>query len=367
MPVRSRILIAEDDPHSASFLQQLLEDDCDCRIACDGRQALEAAQAENFDLALVDVMMPEIDGLELCRRLRQQERSARMPIIIVTARTQAEDIVAGLQAGANDYVPKPVDPAVLRARVETQLRVAQLQRQRDELASMLTHDLKGSLALILSAVSLLRRQIESGQASPEESAKWLDRIHSNVDRMASMINNHLAISKLEGERFPLRREPFDPQQLAEELFESALDLAREKQIDLSYECAELPERIDADRENLARALNNLLGNAVKFTPKGGRVSFRVEAASDRVLFTVEDTGPGVPKELLPRIFNRYARAIDSKAEGTGLGLTIAKLVAEAHGGDVAVENRPEGGARFVLRIPVEAAPASPAAPARPHP
>jgi len=355
MPQRPRILIAEDDPLSASLLQQLLEDDCDCQIYADGRQAWEAAQRENFDLALLDVMMPELDGLALCERLRQQERTGRMPIIIVTARGEAGDIVAGLKAGANDYVPKPVDPAVLRARVDTQLRLARLQRQRDELTSMLTHDLKGSLALILSAASLLQRHVESKSRSIEEPRNLIDRIRSNIDRMTSMINNHLAVSRLEGERFPLRRQPFDPSELAEELFEGALALSREKSIDLAYESAGLPESIEADRENLGRALGNLLGNAIKFTPASGRVLFRAEAGEGRLSFTVEDSGPGMPADLLPRVFDRYERAADARAAGTGLGLTITKLIAEAHGGGVTAENLPKRGARFVLWIPFEAA------------
>jgi len=105
---------------------------------------------------------------------------------------------------------------------------------------------------------------------------------------------------------------------------------------------------------LSRALNNLIGNAIKFTPKGGRVLFRAEALPGKLVFAVEDTGPGLPESLLPRIFDRYAQAKNSSnPDGTGLGLTIAKLVAETHGGDVTAENRAEGGARFVLWIPTE--------------
>lgn len=351
MLIVPRILVAEDDPFSASLLEQLL-DDYEVRIVSDGRQAWEIAQAENFHLMLLDVMMPEMDGLELCRRLRQQERNATTPIILVTARTQTEDMVAGFEAGASDYVTKPIAAAALRARVATHLKMADLQRQRDELTTMVTHDLKTPLTLILGSVAHLRQRVLSDSCTQDNCLKFLVTIRNNVNRMTAMINNRLTLSRLESGRFPLHRAAFDPQRMADALFENAEELARPKSLDLAIECSELPDRIYADESTLSRALDNLIANAIKFSPEGGQVLLCLETQDDRIVFTVEDAGPGVPEALLPLIFNRYERQFDAEAEGVGLGLTIAKFVAQAHGGDVAVENLPEAGARFVLWIPI---------------
>jgi two-component system sensor histidine kinase/response regulator len=346
---RSRILIAEDDALSASLLRQLLEDEHVCRLTRDGHEALQAARTENFDLMLVDVMMPGLDGLELCRELRKLERTANIPIILVTARARTDEIVAGFEAGANDYVPKPVDPAVLLARVSTHLRMARLRRQSQDLTSMLTHDLKNSLMLILSASSVLQHETDAKRASPKDTEKYFNIVASNVQRMQSMINNHLTLSQLEGERFPLRPQTFDPQEMIDVLFEDALALAAPKNIALSCETRDLPDQIHADREKLARAVQNLLGNAIRITPENGRILFSPRAQDDKIVFVVDDSGPGLPQDLLPKIFDLYERG---GSEGTGLGLAIVKLVAEAHHGDVSAENRPEGGARFSIWVPL---------------
>jgi signal transduction histidine kinase len=167
-----------------------------------------------------------------------------------------------------------------------------------------------------------------------------------------MINNSLTLSKLEDEQFPLRRELFDPSHLAHSLFEDALSLAKRKNIKLVSQSVNLPNELDADRDTLTRALENLVFNAIKFTPDSGEVSLRFETGGGRMSFTVEDTGPGIPEKVLPRIFSRYERGKFGESEGAGLGLAIAKLAAEAHGGDVEAENRASGGARFVFWIPV---------------
>jgi len=354
------VLIAEDDPLSASFLEQLLEEQFHCEVALNGRLAYEATRRENFVLALVDVMMPEMDGLELCRKLRAQERTARLPIIMVTARDETEDIVAGLEAGANDYVSKPVDAAVLEARIATQLRVARLQRQRDEVATMLTHDLKGSLTLVLSHASMLRHMIEIGRVNRLQATKHLNGIRSRVEDMTSMINNYLTLAKLEGGRFPFRPQWLDPSTLVETLFDALRDYANQKTIELSADLSEAPNEIYADEEGIGRALHNLMGNAIKFTPESGKARLIVCKADDRIEFIVEDTGPGIPEESIDRLFERFERFSQNSEEGSGLGLAIVKLVAEAHGGGVSAVNRPNGGAAISFWLPAKAAHSAPA-------
>ncbi len=348
---RPCILIAEDDPLSASLLRQLLEEDYFCTVVGNGREALQAAAEQTFNLFLLDVMMPEMDGLELCRHLRGNERTARLPIIMVTARSQTEDVVAGFEAGANDYVVKPVDPPVLMARVQTLLRMEQLQRQGQELTSMLTHDLKNSLNLILGASSILRQQMKQGNAKPEAADQFFNTVRVNIERMIGMINNHLTLAKIEAERFPFRPQEFDPQKLVNQLIEDAFLMARTKGVHVTAESEDLPQMICADQESLGRALSNIIFNSLKFTPADGNVWIRFYGRQDRFWCEVEDSGPGISPEMLPRIFNRYERSSEGSG-GTGLGLTITKLVAKGHGGNVTAENRAEGGAKFVFWIPV---------------
>jgi len=350
-PTRQRILIAEDDALSASLFRQLLEEEYHCQTVLNGREAWEAAQQENYNLFLLDVMMPEMDGLELCRRLRAQQRTASVPIIMVTARSQTEDIVAGLEAGANDYVVKPADPPVLMARVHTLLRMEQLQRQRQELTSMLTHDLKNSLNLILGASSILRQQMNTGRITSESADQFLNTVRSNIERMTAMINNQLTLAKLEGERFPFHPVEFNPHHLVKQLFDDAFLMARTKSIEVLARSEHLPERIHADRETLARALSNLIFNAIKFTPDRGQVTVHFSGDNGDFRCEVNDSGPGIREDMLPRIFNRYERSVEAGG-GTGLGLTITKLVAQGHGGDVSAENRAEGGSRFIFWVPV---------------
>lgn len=352
--LRPRILIAEDDPLSASLFRQLLEEDYVCVHVLTGMDAWKAAKEQNFNLFLLDVMMPEMDGLELCRRLRAQERTSEVPIVMVTARGQTEDIVSGFDAGANDYVLKPVDPPVLMARVQTLLRMDQLQRQRQEITTMLSHDLKNSLNLILGASSILNEQLRLNQPEGLNYEAFLSTIRSNVERMTAMINNQLTLAKLESKRFPFTPVQFNPQEIVDQLLDDAFVIAKTKNVEVTAVSENLPDQIRADKETLARALSNLIFNAVKFTPSGGKVWISFSGENGQFLCRVEDTGPGIKEDMLPRIFNRYERSIEDGG-GTGLGLTITKLVAQGHGGDVIGENRAEGGTRFTFWIPTEEA------------
>lgn len=221
---------------------------------------------------------------------------------------------------------------------------------RDDMLGLVSHDLRNPLSAISMCVQAL---LDSDDVEPARRAELLRTIHESADWAHRMIEDLLDVSAIEAGRLSLERRVVDPVLLAvrgAQLFEP---LAQEQGITLYLDLPEHLPRIHADAERLLQALGNLLGNALKFTPAGGRVGLHGESDGRTVVLSVTDTGPGVPAEDVPFIFDRYWHARRSaKARGTGLGLAIAKGLVSAHGGHIWVESVPGGGSRFSIALPI---------------
>lgn len=220
---------------------------------------------------------------------------------------------------------------------------------RDEVLRIVAHDLRTPLNVInLSAGSLLRRK-------PEERAtdtKPLEAIRKAVDRATRLIQDLLDVARMEAGRLSVERGPQESASLIQEAAELHRALAEAKSIQLTVAVPEDAPPIFADHDRVLQILSNLLGNALKFTPEGGRISLRVEPMEGRVRFSVCDTGPGIPAEDLPYLFEPFWQACGARRkEGAGLGLAIVKGLVEAHGGNLWVESSPGEGSTFSFTLP----------------
>ncbi len=362
---RGLVLVVDDVREN----RELIRDNLEVRgwiveEAEDGLSALERALVAKPDVILLDVAMPGMDGLEVCRRLRLDDRTAHVPVIMVTGHTEREDRLAGIGAGANDYLAKPIDREDLLLRVQNacalkrlhdsvQENVRQLeeaQRLQDSLVHMIVHDLRSPLSAVMLALDTLRLTLDGSPAA--ETTAHLDRAQRSLATMSTMVTGLLDVSRLEAGRMPLHAQQLDLSAIAAEVTATFAQRAAARSVELASVAAAVPA-VSADPDLVRRVLENLIGNALKFTPRGGRIEVSSGRPSDdwlRVL--VADTGPGIAREHQVRVFDKFSQVNAGAARGTGLGLAFCRLAIEAHGGRIGMESDGKSGSVFWFELPV---------------
>jgi len=374
------ILVVDDDERNVRLVESMLKPN-GYRIlhAYDGQEALRRVEADAPDLMVLDVMMPDLSGFELCGMLRARHATRLLPILMVTALHAMEDKVKGLELGADDFLTKPINRSELLAKVRSLLRVKALQdevesqrleleaknrelltiqRFKESMSQMVVHDLKNPLAGIMGNIQLM--QMQRAQMPPGRQEELLQRSLDSVRAMARMIQNILEVAKLEEQKMPLRREAVPLIEVAAEQAAEMMSLSARDSIRLETDVpADLPP-LDADRGLLSRILANLLSNAFKHTPSGGRVVVSARAEGEQIAVSVRDTGEGIPADLLPYIFEKFVagESEDRRRQSydSGLGLTFCRLAVECHGGRIAVASRPGEGTTVTFHLPQHAAP-----------
>ncbi|MGF1498190.1 MAG: response regulator [Elainellaceae cyanobacterium] len=365
-PQPPRILVVDDDPSAFQVVRALLaQADYSLSYAETGQQALDTLESVHPDLILLDLMMPGLDGLEVCRRIKTNPHWEHLPIIVVTALDTKEDLARSLEAGADDFITKPLDGLELRSRVRSMLRIKRqydvLQatlKLREDMSNMVVHDLRNPVAAIL-----LSSQLVLAQEQPQGRVlQRLEMIQSAAKSLNSRINDLLVMAKLEANRIVLNRVELDLCALATTVISDFQDSARAKSIQIYTECPPQSENwVRADASLLYRLLDNLLSNAIKFSPPGSTILTRIAFIPDfdgesqdgqRVQIQVIDEGPGVREELKQEIFGLFEIGETIRETNQiGLGLTFCKQVAEAHGGRIMVTDNQPRGAVFTVELP----------------
>ena len=365
-PCLGRVLVVDDIAANVRLLAGILKvADYDVLTAESGADALQKVEEFAPDVVMLDVMMPEMDGFEVCRRLRENPRTAALPVVMVTALHETEDRVRALEAGADDFLTKPVNEIEVVARVKSLVRVkrgrdeletalSDLQRAeslRDSLASMLVHDLRAPLTTILAPLEMLSSNA-FGELN-EMQSEVAEMATRGANRLLYLVNELLDVSKLESGNMTLQPSEFQVAPVVEEALELTGVLAgRDEQL-VEREYSN-DFQVRADEDLLRRVLSNLLSNAVKFTPSDGRIGVGAKTGDNEVLFWVRDEGDGVPPEYRDKIFEKFGQ-VESRQEGrklsTGLGLTFCKLAVEAHGGRIWIESEAGRGSTFFFTLP----------------
>lgn len=355
----STLLVVDDLPSARETVAALLRSEpYELLFAASGAEALQIVEHRRPDTILLDVMMPDMNGYELCQRLRARAATRLTPILLITALDSKAHVAQGLEAGADDFLSKPVNGLELRARVRTMLRLNRqygelkaLLRTRDEVAAMLVHDMRSPLLGMMTHAEVLRRLPLTAQA-----ARSLEAIREQTNRLRRFVDGLLLVAKIEHEAFALTRVAVSPFDLARNVVESYRQVAATHGIAIALEGAGDARPVALDAALFERVVDNLISNAVKFSPAESTVSVFVDVTggdgdAPRLTLRVSDQGSGIAPADRAHLFEKFAIGRrHGHAQQTGLGLAFCRAVVEAHGGTIRIDDAPGGGAILVVTI-----------------
>lgn len=355
--VPRRVLVVDDEKRMAQSLQKLLQQSgYDVTIVHSVREGSEQAKTGDYPVVITDLRMPDGSGHDVVSSVADRPNIA---VIVITGHASTESAIQALHDHAFDYIRKPFEFEVLRATVERAFSRLDGDRFRDDMVSMITHDVKIPLTSILGYSSLVFNK-DSGELHPR-ARDFVATIHANGVKVLSLLDNFLTTCKIEAGRLQLVQRPVAVVRILRDLMEAfefefrRNDLATE----VGFNCES--RMVMGDESLLYRALSNVISNACKYTPKGGRVAFAHDVVTesfsplgvDSVLIRAANTGPGIAPEDLPYILDRYTRSrLAGSIEGSGLGSYVLRTVIEAHGGAVTVESIPDVLTTFSIYLPV---------------
>ena len=364
---RATILVVDDTPDNLHLLSQLFKDDYKVRVASNGEKALAIVQSDTPpDLVLLDVMMPGMDGFEVAQRMREHPSSQHIPVIFVTAMTDADARLKGLALGAVDFVTKPVDPDVLKPRVRNFLRYVELHKQlqadfdsmqeaarlREDVEHITRHDLKGSLAAVIGLVQTLARD---GQMQAEQTAQ-LRLAEETALQVMNMINLSSELYKIETGRFVLEAKPIAITEVLQRLAEISRTSFDHKALTVELEPAATPDAPAlmalGDSMLCYSLFQNLIKNACEAAPANSRVAVLITGEGNTAIQVRIHNQGAVPVEIRERFFDKFVT--HGKQGGTGLGTYSAKVLVQAQNGAIALDADEADATTVVVTLPRQA-------------
>jgi signal transduction histidine kinase len=372
---KASILIVDDDDIVRAIMRAELEaEGFDIIEAADGVEACNHCWSQLPDLVIADVIMPRMDGFTLCRELRANPVSQYIPILQATGLDDIASIEKAYEAGATDFIGKPLKWAVLKHRVRYVLRSARAfealrsnqealvsakeaaeaaNRAKSEFLANMSHELRTPLNAIIGFSSIMQQGM-FGQLS-EKYAEYAGMVCDSGTHLLAIINDILDLAKAESNKLELREEDVDIARVIALSSTIAREMADRAGVNYDVTMVDVLPKVRADSAKLRQILINLLGNAVKFTPSGGKVSLSAEATPDGGLqFRIADTGIGIPSDKMDVAmapFGQVDSRLARKFEGTGLGLPLTKRLVEMHGGTFDLSSEPGRGTVATVRLP----------------
>ncbi len=370
----NKILIVDDTPENIDILVELLED-FECQIAINGEDALETAWEDiPPDLILLDIMMPEMDGYEVCERLRADERTKDVPVIFLTAKTQKEDIVKGFEVGGQDYITKPFDARELMERVKTQLelksqreilknmnvvleekvqeRTAQLNESnlkleaannklvgldeaKNKFLNLISHEIRTPLNGIVGSTYFLNDMIED-----PELKEFIVMLMESVDRLDSFSKKALEITQMQTLGDGIKKKEIHLNKLVNNIIEESKESAKTRNIE--FEVSQIDDySLMGVEDYIAGAIREIIGNAIKFSHENTVIDVVSFKEGDRYKLCISDTGEVIPKEKIEEIVKPFGLANDHYDKHIGLGLSYVQSALELHSASLEIESSEE--------------------------
>jgi len=374
-----RVLMVEDNPTDALISKKRLQRDdafeYDITHVVSGEDGILALGKSSFDIMLLDYNLPKKSGLETLKEIKAKKID--MPIVMITGQGDEQVAVTLIKEGAFDYLPKRDGyedsiPLMIRKTIaefraksererlqkeislrkeeleKTNAKLMELDRMKSDFVSNVVHELRTPLTIIKGNLD----NIDHGFAGEVQlkQKEILGDVFRVINRLSRLVNDLLDLSKIESGKMELNKENLDIVALAGEVIKTFETLADGKKIGLVREFPEKAVIVNADKDKLTQVFINLMGNAIKFTDKGN-VTVKIIALQGEAQVEIQDTGSGIPRDQIDKIFDKFVRVVAEKKEGTGLGLPIAKDIIILHKGRIRVESESGKGSRFIFIIP----------------
>ena len=370
---KSKIMIVDDMPLNRQLLCAVLDEDLyELVEASSGEEALQMMGDDLPDLVLLDVMMPGMGGFEVCRVMKESAQWRHIPIIVITALNEAEDYVRAIECGADDFMSKPFNNVVLRARIRSYLsakqmsdEVRKLQKFRYELLRMISHDFNNYFGAVLGAIELLSG---SEELQPRHT-KWVRRAHHAIQQAGRLLTNFLDIEKIESKELKPTATKVNVTVLVTKIIDEARRDRTQRDIEFRYRHGTIVT-CNTDAELLRRTLENLIDNAIRYSDDDSQVVVECEKTPDGLRLAVANHGDVLMPEELDHVFDRFnhiQRYVELERGGTGLGLAFCKTAVDALGGTIRASSpAPEwsDGVYIEVTLPADGVPVS--KPERPH-
>ena len=367
------ILIVDDIPKNLQLLSSILSaEGYQIAFASNGHQALSVVESTSPDLILLDIMMPEMDGYEVCSKLKQNPKTAHIPIIFLTGRVETEDVVKGFQVGAVDYITKPFNTVELLVRVKTHIdlklskdelfkkneqltsyksELEQLVATKDKFFSIIAHDLRGPFSGFLGLSEILMNEYEL--LEKEDVIQISESMNKAAKRLFEFLENLLEWSSTQTGKLELHPTNLDISTIANKTIAILSTTANEKKISLS---SNIPSNtyVFADSNIAFTILRNLVSNSIKFTNSDGYIIISTTESENFISISVADNGIGMNDDIKAKLFKvdkKYSSHGTNNETGTGLGLILCKELVEKSGGTISVESTPNIGSTFTFSLP----------------
>jgi len=348
---RNKILAVDDDPIDIGNLQRLLGKDYDLSTATSGEQALEIAAEFGPDIILLDNMMPDLDGSEVCRHVRADAKLRHTKIIMVSGKSLVSERLQAYQAGADDYITKPFDKDELMAKIRVYLRlksVEELDQFKGNVLTLLAHEARTPLNSLIAPAEML---ISDDPMDADERKLLIEMVYSAAKRLHRFFENVMLLSSLKSGKWQFRPAPTSLGDLVREAMAEMAPQAAERNVQIE-EVFEGDPSACLDREQIKRTLKAILENAIRFSPVGASVRVCVLGDDSEACIRVTDQGEGIDADYLPYVFEELSDPdIDHHSRGQGLSLAIARQVVMQHNGSISVESTKGAGATFTIRLP----------------
>jgi two-component system, sensor histidine kinase and response regulator len=383
--INPSILIVDDNPQNLQVLGRLLQDkNYKIEFATNGKAALEWLDSEQFDLILLDINMPEMNGFEVCQKIKSNEKLSKVPIIFLTADTDRESVLKGFEMGAQDFITKPFDSRELLVRVKTHIslkesleklerinwileekvsertlqlknanekleimnqKLTELDDTKSEFLSLISHEIRTPLNGIMGPVELLK---SSSQSS--ESGELFEILDTSVKRLEKFALNALLITRLKTRPNDIIKTEIDLGKILEDAINEAMDEMKRKELSLKRQEGKMAVKILGEPDLLHNCILNIIDNAVTFSPDGSSIEISTFIEGQHLILEINDSGNGIPAGILEKGAEPFTRGKEYHDKSTGVGLPLSKMIMEAHGGSLELKNRPEGGASVRLRF-----------------
>lgn len=353
-PPLGTVLVVDDQEIARIMLSETLRSfGYNVQMASSGQMALDRAIQAQPHAILLDVVMPDLDGFEVCRRLKQHPETGSIPVLMVTALSDTASRLRGIECGADDFLSKPIDTDEIRLRVRNACRMKQLydetrnalvdlrvlEEQRDGLVHMIAHDMRSPATTIMGYLELLESKLKA-HLGPDHK-RMFETCHSQCQRLNGMIGDMLDLSRMERVGLPLKRQNISLRELIGQAVQQ-LSAAHQERIRIGTIADGL---VHVDAATIQRVLINLLDNALAYSPKLEPVRIATVDAGDRWRLEVTDAGPGIPPEQRDHLFDKFVRGNtgENSRRSVGLGLAFCKLAVQAHEGVIGIaEAQPKG-------------------------